>query len=138
MGANLDTSSGYNAWTLSSTWLARDWRRGLSLVHEALTMPTFPEDELRREKTQVLAAIQRQEDEPDAVASQLLQKTFCGGHPCGRRPLRTRETVASITRADVVAHWKQVLSAPGSGLAIYGDVDAAEVRRVIEYLFNSL
>lgn len=138
MGANLATASGYNAWTLSSTWLARDWRRGLSLVHEALTMPSFPEDELRREKTQVLAAIREQEDEPDAVASQLLRKTFFGSHPYGRSPLGTRETVTGIRRADVVGHWKRVLAAPGTVLAIYGDVDAAQVRRVVEFLFKDL
>jgi zinc protease len=138
MGANISSGSGYNAWTLSSNWLSRDWRRGLSLVHEALTMPTFSEDELRREKTLVAAAIKQQEDDPDAVAALTVRGEFFGAHPYGRSTLGTLDSIAKISRADVVAHWNRVLNPQQMVLAIYGDVDAAEARKVAEYLFGDL
>lgn len=138
MGGTIRTGSGFNAWTLSSNWLARDWRRGLSLVHEALTMPTFPEEELRREKTIVNAAIRQQESNPDATASLLLRRTFFGEHPYGLSPLGTTESVEKISRADVVSHWKHVLNPQEMVLAVYGDIDAANVRKVVEYLFAEL
>ncbi len=138
LGANLEIGSGYNAWTISSNWLARDWRRGLSLVHEALTQPTFPEAELRRAKAETLAAIKQQQDDPDASASLLLRQTFFGKHPYGRSPLGTLESVAKITREDVAQNWKDTFNSQNTIIAIYGDVNAAEARRVAEYLFGDL
>lgn len=138
LGGSISTGSGYNAWTLSSNWLARDWRRGLSLVHEALTQPAFSEDELRREKTLVAAAIRQQEADPDAVASQLIRSTFFGEHPYGRSTLGTTESIAKISRADVVAHWKRTFDPAQTVLAIYGAVETEQVRKVVEYLFNDL
>jgi len=138
LGGSINTGSGYNAWTLSSNWLARDWRRGLSLVHEALTQPAFSEDELRREKTLVTAAIRQQETDPDTVASQLIRETFFGQHPYGRSTLGTTESIAKISRADVVAHWKRTLNPGQTVLAVYGAVDAEQVRKVVEYLFGDL
>jgi zinc protease len=138
MGASISSSSGYNAWTVSSNWLARDWRRGLSLVHEALTMPKFSEDELRREKTLVAAGIKEQAEDPDAVAALTVRGEFFGTHPYGRPTLGTLDSIAKISRADVVAHWNRVLNPQQMVLAIYGDVDAAEALKVAEYLFGSL
>lgn len=138
LGGTLDISSGTNAWTVSSNWLARDWRRGLSLIHEALTMPAFPEAELRREKAGTIAEIKQQQDDPDAVSSLLLRRTFFGKHPYGRSPLGTLESVGKITREDVAASWKETFNPGETVLAIFGDVSAEEARRVMEYLFSSL
>lgn len=138
MGASISTDSGYNAWTLSSNWLARDWRRGLSLVHEVLTQPAFSEDELRREKTLVAASIRQQESEPDALAGLLLREQFFGKHPYGSSPLGTVDSIEKITRDDVVAHWKHTFNPATTVLGIFGDVDTAQVRKVVEYLFGGL
>jgi zinc protease len=138
MGAAISSGSGYNAWTVSSNWLARDWRRGLSLVHEALTMPRFSEDELRREKTLVAAAIKEQEDDPDAVAALAARSAFFGAHPYGRSTLGTLDSIEQISREDVVAHWNRVLNPRQMVLAIYGDVDAAKALKVAKYLFGDL
>lgn len=138
MGASINAGSGYNAWTVSSNWLARDWRRGLSLVHEALTMPKFSDDELRREKTLVAAAIKQQEDDPDAVASIAVRGEFFGTHPYGRSTLGNLDSIAKVSRADVVSHWNRVLNPAQMVLAIYGDVDAAQALKVATYLFGDL
>jgi zinc protease len=138
LGASFETSSGYNSWTLSSNWLSRDWRRGLSLVNETLTQPTFTAPELARVKTLALANLREQEDDPDSVASLLVRKTFFGNHPYGRSPLGTLESVPKISREDVVRFWKSTFDPRHTVLAIYGDVNPTEVRRTAEFLFGGL
>jgi zinc protease len=137
LGATFETSSGYNAWTLSSNWLARDWRRGLALVHESLSTPAFPQAELSRVKSLTLAGIKQQEDDPDSVASQLVRKEFFGAHPYGRSPLGTPATVQKISRNDVVQFWQEVRNPNDTVIAIYGDVKPGEARRATEYLFGN-
>src|SRR5690606_37049062 len=89
LGGSLGTTGGYNSWVMSSQWLARDWRSGLSLRQESLLTPTFPADELRRVKQQTLAAIKARDDDPDGAAGLLLRETFYGDHPYGRSALGT-------------------------------------------------
>jgi zinc protease len=138
LGGDFSVTSGYNSWVLTSNWLARDWRRGLSLAHEALTLPMFPEAELARAKTLALASYKEQQDDPSSLASLLVRREFFGAHPYGRSTLGTPQSIAAITRAEVTNFWKRVLDPRRTVLAIYGDVDAGEARRVVEYLFGDM
>jgi zinc protease len=136
MGASMDSFSGYNAWGVQSQWLARDWRRGLSLVAESMLTPIFPEDELARVKNQTAARIKAQNDDPLSAASLLLRRTYFGNHPYGRPALGTLESLKDITRDDLQSYWNRV-ALPGSiVLSIYGDVNAEEVQKAAAVLFN--
>jgi zinc protease len=136
LGGSLVATGGYNSWVMSSQWLARDWRRGLSLMQESLLTPTFPDEELRRVKQQVLAAIKARDDDPEGAAGLLLRETFYRNHPYGRSALGTPQSLAGINRRDVQLYWNGALRPATTVLSIYGDVDAAEVERVVKYLFH--
>jgi zinc protease len=138
LGGAFNTSSGYNSWTLTSNWLARDWRRGLALAHEAIAVPAFTPAEIARVKTLMEASRKEQEEDPDTVASLLVRGKFFGKHPYGRSTLGTPASVKAITRADVVNFWNHVRDPRRMVVAIYGDVNANEARRAAEYLFGSL
>jgi zinc protease len=137
LGGSLEGFSGYNAWGVTSQWLSRDWRSGLSLVKESLLNSTFPEAELARVKQQVVAGIQQQQDDPMSAASLLLRRTYFGSHPYGRSSLGTLASIKAITRADVVKYWQSVLLPRSVVLAVYGDISAEEVRRAAEHSFGS-
>lgn len=137
LGGSLDGFSGYNAWGVTSQWLSRDWRSGLSLVKEALLDSTFPEEELARVKQQLVAGIQQQQDDPMSAASLLLRRTYFGNHPYGRSSLGTLASIKAITREDVVKYWQSVLLPRSIVLAVYGDISAEEVRRAAEHSFRN-
>jgi zinc protease len=136
MGGSLEPFSGYNAWGLQSQWLARDWRRGLSLVGESILAPTFPETELARVKAQTIARIRKQNDDPMSAASLLLRKTFFGNHAYGRPALGTAETVAKITREDLQAYWDKTVLPSSLVLSIYGDVKTEDVKNAVADLYK--
>ncbi|MDQ3815924.1 MAG: insulinase family protein, partial [Armatimonadota bacterium] len=72
------------------------------------------------------------------AASLLLRQTFYGAHPYGRSALGTISTVRAIARNDLVDHWRQVMLPRSIVLAVYGDVNAAEVRRLATQLFGNV
>lgn len=137
LGGNLDGFSGYNSWGLRSQWLAADWRKGLSLVQESLLTPSFPAEELTGIKNQVTAQLQEQEDDPTAAASLLLRRTYYGDYPYGRSALGETSQIPAITAADVRRFWERTLQPRSMVMTVYGDVNAEEVRRAVEYQFGT-
>jgi len=136
MGGSLDAYSGYNSWGINSQWLSRDWLRGLSLVHEAVLQPTFPADELTRLKSQIADGIRARDDDPETTATLLLRRMYYRGHPYSRSTLGELNTIGKLTPADLKAYWAKLLRPNWTVMTVYGDVDAAEVRRQVEYLFG--
>jgi zinc protease len=137
LGGQMSAFGGYNSWGLQSQWLARDWRRGLSLVAESILTPTFPADELARVKAQTLAGIREQQDDPNSAASLLLRQSFYGAHPYGRNSLGTLAGVEKISQADVAAFWKRIAQPSSTVLAVYGDVDIKAIQAAAEHSFRA-
>jgi len=62
MGASLNASAGRDYTLLNLKTLKKDLDKGLDLLIDVLTRPTFPEEEVQREVEKALAAIQSDED----------------------------------------------------------------------------
>ena len=137
LGGSMNAFSGYNAWGVESQWLASDWKRGLNLVAESVLQPTFPTVELNKTKAQVQSALGAQDDDPMSAASRLLRQLYFRSHPYGRSALGTASTVKTVSRGDVTRYWNQILNPKTTVLAVYGDVDAAQVEKSARFLFGN-
>jgi len=138
LGGNLSGFSGYNSWGLDSEWLAPDWRRGLTLLSESLLTPTFPDDEVAKSKSDVLASIAQADEDPMSAASILMRHAFYSAHPYGRPQMGTAQSVNGLARGDVQSYWHDTLQPDHLVIAIYGDVDPIKIRNVVEFLFGGL
>ena len=137
LGGSLNGFSGYNSWGVASSWLATDWRRGLTLVADCTLRPTFPDAELANIKAQTLAGIAVQDDDPTAAAGRLLRWLVFGSHPYGRPQNGTAQSVRSIRREDVVAYRNSVLQPKSTVVSVVGDISPAQVAALARQLFGS-
>src|SRR5690242_20379697 len=78
----------------------------LELIHEIITTPTFPKDELEQMRNIVLQEIRRRQDEPMSRIFDLVRANFYKGTALARLSLGTNESVRSLQRADLQAFWK--------------------------------
>ncbi len=137
LGGDLDGFAGYNSWGVTGSFLASDWRRGLSLVAESALAPTFPQSELNKVKAQTLSAIASQDDDPMTAASILLRKTFYGNHPYSRNPLGSAQSVKAIDSVQLRAFWRRVLQPKTTVVSVSGQFKSGEVEAVARRLFGS-
>ena len=137
LGGSIDGFSGYNSWGINSKWLSRDWRSGLALVQESLLSPTFPADQLGLARARQIAGIREQSDDPMSVASLALRHEMYGAHPYGRSSLGSEAIVQKLSRADLIGFHNAVLQPRNLVIAVYGDIDANEIRRAVEYSFGN-
>jgi zinc protease len=107
--------------------LAPDRRRGLGLLFECLTEPSFPRAAFQRHKERLLSKIAEAETLPDARARQAFRAAVYGKHPYGRPELGTPKTAAALTRADCAAFHRRVFVPNNTTVAVVGDFDSREV-----------
>jgi len=138
LGTTLTGSAGRESSRLGIDVLSRNLSPALAIVADVVQNPTFPEDEVAREKKRMLDAIAQQDRNPNALASRIAPMLMFGAdHPYGRPVTGLRGTVESITRADLAsfhaARWK-----PGSTALIFaGDVTLAQATDLAKQHFGA-
>lgn len=128
MGASLNASAGRDYATLSLKILKKDLDKGLDLFMDVLTKPIFPEEEFRREVEKTLAAIQSEEDRPEAVAEKAFEKALFLTSPYGHPVEGTKESLPKITREAILQFYQAYYHPHNAILTVVGDITAEEVK----------
>ncbi len=137
VGGRLEAGAGRDALTVSLTVLRKDLGLGLDLLQEVVLTPTFPEAELKRKVAEIQAAIERSEENPEAVAGRALARLVYPGHPYGTPVEGTRESVGRLTRADVAGFHARHVRPDTTVIAVVGAVTVDEARREVARRFGA-
>ena len=138
LGGTIGSDAGNNSLSVSVSVMRPDLRAGLDLLADVLLHATLPEKALAREKDAQLAGIKAEDEEITVIARHLLRENLFGTHPYGLRGSGTPESVARLTRDDLLAFRDRHLVARNGVLAIFGDVRADEIRALVEDAFVAL
>jgi zinc protease len=131
MGASLSSSSGRDYATLSLRVLKKDLDKGFDLFMDVLTQPIFPEEEIKREIEKTLAAIQSEEDQPEAVAEKAFLKALFLNSPYGHPVEGTKESVSTLKREEVIRFYRSYYHPNNAILAIVGDITPDEIKSML-------
>ncbi len=129
VGGSIDGDAGRDGAAVGLSVLKKDLALGLDLLAEVLLQPAFPEAELKRRSEDVVAAIQRSEQDPQTVANRAMAELLYPGHPYSRPVSGTVDSVRRITREQVVAFHRDNYRPGGTVIAVVGDVTLDQVRR---------
>jgi len=112
--------------------------RAVELLHLAIARPRFDADAVERVKKQISAQLAIQARDPERVASRAWSKLAFGNHPYGRPVDGTPDTVGSITSEDLKAYHGRVFAKNTLKVVAVGDIDAATLGKLIDYVFLGL
>lgn len=136
LGPSFDADrAGYSVRTLSS---AREREQALQILAQVLQSPDFPEAVLQREKTRSIAAIKEAETQPSSIASKAFYKAIYGTHPYAYSGGVDADNIARVTRADLIAFYKDHYAAQGAVVSLIGDITRAEAESIAEQLTAKL
>jgi zinc protease len=121
----------------SSTGLAgsiagEEWRLLLELAAECLTVPSYPRDELERERKRLLDQLLVERDDPRTQGAWKFRRLVYGDHWLGRPEYGGLDTVPRIERRHVAGHHRRHWVASRAILAFCGDVEPEDVRRFLD------
>jgi zinc protease len=104
VGAGLGADCNPDSLELSIKAVTADFADILRLAGDILRRPTFPTEQLELERKLTLQAIRSQSERPMTLAFQQLRSAIYQEHPYAQPLLGTAESIAQITRADLVAY----------------------------------
>jgi zinc protease len=108
------------------------------LLRLALTAPRFEADAIERVRGQELSTLRRDTTNPNTISSSQWWATAFPGHPYGREPNGTLESLPRVTAADMRDYVRRSFARDQLTVSIVGDVDAKTAGELIDRAFAKL
>ncbi len=137
IGGALGTSAAPDMTSINAIVMKDSLGIGLDLVSDLAQHPSFAAEELERQRQQSLSGMRVGYDDPEFLANVVFDRLVYGFHPYGRPQSGTPETVAALTRDDLIAFHRRWFGANNAILAVVGDVSADEAFAGAERAFGS-
>ncbi|MGF1552545.1 MAG: M16 family metallopeptidase [Paracoccaceae bacterium] len=138
LAARLGFSAGRDSASVSARMLVETMEPSADLLAEALTSPRFDADAVERVRRQQLSGIASAETDPRSRASEAFYARTFGDHPYGRPTDGTAETVEELTREDLVAQHRRLLTRDKAVVAVVGALDAEAAGRLVDRILGGL
>jgi len=118
--------------------LVRHLDEALELLRLAFAEPRFDADAIERVRAQTIAGLRYQQNDPGVMASRRFFAEAFPGHPYGRPTGGTVESVAAVTRDDLVALHAKVIAQGRAKIAVVGAIEPAALALALDEVFRAL
>ena len=137
LGGSLTTGSSVDSTQTSVTSLTRTFPRMLDLMADVVRRPTFPAEEVERQRASRLAQLVQQRENINAIASTVTAAALYGAsHPYGSTELGTEASNTAMTVDDMRGFWRRNLVPNNAALVVSGRISVAELRPLVEKAFG--
>ncbi|WP_170111662.1 M16 family metallopeptidase [Aliiruegeria haliotis] len=132
----------FRAWddmvAISAKVLTENRDDAMELLRKALVEPRFDEAAVERVRAQVIASIESDAKDPNAISAQTFNTMAYGDHPYGSALDGTIESVSALTRDDLVAAKDRILARDRVYVGAVGDITAEELGNLLDSLLGVL
>lgn len=133
LGASISAGAGRESTDIVATAMREDIDRVVALLADALLRPDFPADQLEIVRAQILSGLRQARNDTRARSDELLRAMlFPSGHPYRERVSGSEETVAAMTRDDLVRYHARALRPSLAVAAVAGGLAHDEAAALLE------
>lgn len=138
MGTVIGSSSNndYSVLSLASTRMHFD--RSWQIFTDVALRPSFTKEDVALVQERLVVSLSDDTDSPDVYLQKLQDKVAYAGHPYLNSTSGTPETIAKLTPEDLRAYHAKLMETSRLLLVIVGDLNANEVRSLVEASFGKL
>jgi len=138
LGAQLSASASMHTTTVNLFTPLSKLDSALALMADVVMRPTFPNDELERNRKERLTSLLQWRDEARALASVESDRTLFGDdHPYGVNPMGSEKTLRGLSVEDLKEFHRQYYQANNTTVIAVGDVKAVSVLPKLEKVFGA-
>ena len=138
LAASFRFRAGDDVLSISAEFLTENRDEAVALLREALVNPRFDEDAIERVRQQVLSGLASDAKDPATIAGQAFDAAAFSGHPYGSPYEGTVDSVAAITREDILAAHQGTLTRDRVYVGAVGDITADELGALLDDLLGDL
>src|SRR5262249_32237515 len=127
LGTSLGTSAESEVSHVSLDTLKKYLRPSLEVMADLVLNPSFPQEELERQRRQRLDSILQERNSPPNIARKVFRTVLFGEkHPFGRDVAGHEASVPAITRSSLENFYRGFWKPNHSALILAGDIDVDE------------
>jgi zinc protease len=138
LAARFGYSVSDDAVSVSARFLTENRAASVDLLRDSLIAPRFDEDAIERVRAQVLSGLRSDETNPRDIASREAARLIYGAHPYGSKQEGTPESVAALTREDILAAHRAAMTRDRVYISAVGDITAQELGALLDHLLGDL
>ncbi len=124
--------------SISARFLSDTRDAAADLLRAALVAPRFDDDAIERVRAQVLSGLRSDAEDPNAIVGRAFAAAVYGDHPYAWPGNGTVDSVAALTRDDLVAAHKAALARDRVHVAAAGDISPEELAALIDRVLGDL
>ncbi len=138
LGGTVDGFSGKNSVGVTLSALSENFEGAMDIFSDVLLNPSFSDEEMERERREILAALEKQKDNLTGKTVRNFLSTLFLKHPYRFDVLGTEENVRRFTPADVRGFYEKVIRPENMVISAAGDIDTEKALGVFEELFGGI
>ena len=127
-----------DALSVSAQFLTENRDQGVALLKSALNEPRFDQEAVDRVKGQVQSIIASDLKDPDKIAGRALDQMSYGDHPYATSLNGTSESLAALTRDDILDAKARVMARDRMFVSAVGDITEAQLGALLDTLLGDL
>ena len=112
--------------------------QSFELLRLALNEPRFDTDAVNRVRDQIVAALRRESTDPGSIATRTWWHTAFPNHPYGRPTNGELTSIPAVKVEDLRSYVKNALTRSTLKVAAVGDINPAELGKVLDRVFGGL
>ena len=137
LGADLSASSGFDSTAVRLHVPVSHLAEALPIMADVAMRPTFPKDELERQRQERLTSLLQGRDDPATISAVTFARVLFGPeHRYGVPTFGTAETIKAFTVDDLKAFYASIFRPDNAALLVVGDVTAARMLPLLESSFG--
>ena len=137
LGGSLSTQASTDSSAAAVTSLKRTFPQMLTLLADVVRQPSFPQEEIERQRASRRASLVQQRENANALATLVMSAALFGpAHPYGHSDLGTSASTTAMTREDLRTFWSEHFVPNNAALVVTGQTTVAELRPLVEKAFG--
>ena len=138
LGSSLHTSAGSESSEVSIEALRKNLKPTLQIMADLILHPTFPGDELERQRKQRLDSILQERNNPAAIAGKVFRSALFGElHPLGQEAEGNEASIKVLSRDDLEKFYQGYWKPNNAALIFAGDISLEEAASLAEEVLGS-
>jgi zinc protease len=136
VGGSIDSYGGNNSFGVNAEVMSSDFGLGLELVSDVILNPSFPAELFEREREVQLAGIRAQKDQLLQSAAKTMRRTLFQERGYGLDAMGDEDSVGKLGVNALKAFYDRFARPNNCVLAIFGDIQAKDVKKAVEKAFG--
>lgn len=136
LGLELGVSAGRETFTISGSGLKKHLPRLLELMQLIASAPNLAPDELEKVRRAQLARFVQERSQPGKLGSKAMLKNLYGPDRYGRPVAGTEASVSQLNEAMMKAFYQRIVAGGPAVIGLFGDIDIAEAKPLLQQAFG--